>query len=96
MIDPWPHDFIPGDIINNITLLSSNDTHEREGYAVGLEAGNNENDFAAAQETATGSSTDDYDLNEPFLTGSVMSNVNGERSHSDFRTLDALLHIVNW
>jgi hypothetical protein len=37
----------------------------------------------------------DGNIDEPFLTGSVMSDVNGERSHTDTRTLDALLNLVD-
>jgi hypothetical protein len=90
MIDDWRQEFIPADIMDNITILSTDDTHEREGYAVSLENGNHENDFAAAQDAAT-----DSDRNEPFLTASVMSDVNGERSRPDSYTLDALLQMVN-
>ena len=37
----------------------------------------------------------DGNIDGPFLTGSVMSDVNGERSHLDTRTLDALLNLVD-
>ena len=41
-------------------------------------AGNNENDFAAAQDAAVA-----VDSDEPLLTGSILTDVNGERSLSD-------------
>ena len=45
-----------------------------------LEKGNHENDWAAAQEAAV-----DGNMDEPFLTESVMSDVNGERTHPGFQ-----------
>jgi hypothetical protein len=50
--------------------------------------GNNENDFAAAQDAAV-----DVNSDEPLLTGSILTNVNGEWSQSDDRTLNALLEL---
>jgi uncharacterized protein DUF6570 len=90
LISTWRDEFVPADIADNITLIPTSDAHEREGYTVRLQKGNHENDFAAAQEAAV-----DGDIDGPLLTGSVMSDVNGERSHPDTRTLDALLHLVD-
>lgn len=39
--------------MDNITILSTDDTHEREEYTVSLENGNYDNDFVAAQDAAT-------------------------------------------
>ena len=60
--------------------------HEREGYTVSLQTGNDENDFAAAQDAALEVHSD-----EAVLTGSIMTDVDGERSRSDDQTLNALL-----
>ena len=57
-------------------------------YGIGLTRGNNENDFAAAQDAAV-----DVNSDEPLLTGSILTNVNGEWSQSDDRTLNALLEL---
>ena len=54
------------------------------------EKGNHENDWVVVQGVAV-----DGNIDGPFLTGSVMSDVNGERSHPDTRTLDALLNLVD-
>ena len=89
LTDGWAEDFIPSEISDNITYIANSDHHEREGYTASLQPGNNENDFAAAQDTAV-----DVDSDEPLLTGSILTDVNGERSLSDARTLDALLGLA--
>jgi hypothetical protein len=83
LLDSWADDFVPPEIENNITYVTDADHHEREGYTASLQEGNHENDFASAQDTAI-----NIDSNEPLLTGSIMTDVNGERSRSDSRTLD--------
>jgi hypothetical protein len=73
-----------------ITACVTNaDHHEREGYTASLQEGNHENHFVSAQETAI-----DIDSHEPVLTGSIMTDVNGERSLSESRTLDTLLGLA--
>jgi hypothetical protein len=89
MIENWPHDFIPREITENITCLKSPDHHEREGYSVNLETGNYENDLQAAQGEAF--STDEHDL---LFTGSVYSDVNGERVNPSLQMIDAVLELV--
>lgn len=89
MMESWPADFIPPEITNNITCLESPDHHEREGYTVSLEGGNYENDFHAAQDSAFQSN--DHD---PFLTGSIYTDINGERINPNIQMIDALLGVI--
>ena len=65
------------------------DHHEREGYTVGLQARNLENEFHAAQDAAF-----NVDDNDPFITGSVYTDVNGERRDPSGPMIDALLGMV--
>jgi hypothetical protein len=84
MIESWDNDFVPPEIANNILHATHSDHHEREGYTVGLQAGNLENEFQAAQDA------DDA----PFITGSVYTDVNGERRDPNVPMIDALLGMV--
>ena len=43
MLHTWPDEFIPPEIENNVTHISDSDHHEREGYTVHLQRGNDEN-----------------------------------------------------
>ena len=89
MIESWPPDFIPSEITNNITCLENPDHHEREGYTVSLESGNYENDFHAAQDRAFHSN--DHD---PYVTGSIYTDINGERADPNIQMIDALLGVI--
>jgi hypothetical protein len=89
MIEGWPDEFIPPEITDNITHLENPDHHEREGYTVSLQTGNYENDFHAAQDEAFLAND-----NDPFVTGSVYTDVNGERTDPNLRLIDALLGVV--
>ena len=86
---PWADDFIPPEIADNVTCLANQDHHEREGYTVSLQSGNFENDLHAAQDEAF--QTSDHD---PFVTGSVYTDINGERTDTNVRMIDALLGII--
>jgi hypothetical protein len=88
-IDGWTDDFIPPEIADNVTCLADQDHHEREGYTVSLQSGNHENDLHAAQDEAF--QTNDHD---PFVTGSVYTDINGERTDPNVRMIDALLGIT--
>jgi len=94
MLHTWPDEFIPPEIENNVTHISDSDHHEREGYTVHLQRGNDENDLAAAQSITIQDADPDLQVDETFLTGSVMTDVNGERSQGDLRSLNALLDLV--
>jgi hypothetical protein len=89
MIQNWPHDFVPHEIIDNIISLKNPDHHEREGYTVNLETGNYENDLQAAQDEACLADEDD-----PLITGSVYTDINGERTDPNVQMIDALLGLV--
>src|ERR1700735_1805330 len=89
MIESWDNDFVPPEIANNVIHATHSDHHEREGYTVGLQAGNLENEFHAAQDAAF-----NVDDNDPFITGSVYTDVNGERRDPSGPMIDALLGIV--
>ena len=90
MIESWPADFIPPEITNNIISLENPDHHEREGYTVSLEGGNYENDFHAAQDRAFLSNN-----HNPFVTGSIYTDVNGERVNPNIQMIDALLGVMS-
>jgi hypothetical protein len=89
MIDDWADDFIPPDLRDNIICLDESDHHEREGYTVNLRTGNYENDLQAAQDSAL-----DASGGEPLITGSVSTDINGERQDPDLRALDTLFSVV--
>ena len=89
MIEDWPEEFIPPEIADNITFLENPDHREREGYTVSLQNGNYENDLDAAQDEAFQTSDQD-----PLITGSVYTDVNGERVDPNLRLIDALLEVV--
>ncbi|KAH7305354.1 hypothetical protein BKA65DRAFT_365141, partial [Rhexocercosporidium sp. MPI-PUGE-AT-0058] len=89
MIDDWSGDFIPPEIRDNIICLGSSDHHEREGYTVGLQTGNCENDLQAAQDDVL-----DSDDHEALITGSVYTDVNGERQDPNVRLIDTLRRVM--
>jgi hypothetical protein len=90
MIESWSDEFVPPEIADNITHFENPDHHEREGYAVSLQSGNYENDLHAAQDGAFHSNDSD-----PFVTGSVYTDINGERTDPNLRLIDALLGVVS-
>ena len=89
MIESWADEFIPPEIADNITCLENPDHGEREGYTVSLQSGNYENDLHAAQDEAFNANG-----HNPFITGSVYTDVNGERADPNLRLIDALLGVV--
>lgn len=76
-MDDWSENFIPPEILNIIICLETSDHQEREGYTVSLEAGNYENDLHAAQDAQDAPLDADYC--EVLISGSVYTDVNGER-----------------
>jgi hypothetical protein len=95
MIENWSDEFIPPEIADNITHLEDTDHHEREGYTVSLQTGNYENDLQAAQDGALHANDIDNESNDPFVTGSVYTDINGERTDPNVRLIDALLGVVS-
>jgi hypothetical protein len=89
MIDNWSDEFIPSELRDNIIRLDEPDHHERDGYTVCLAQGNYENNLHAAQNESFHSN--DCGL---FLTGSVSTDINGERQNPDIRMLHTLLDVV--
>jgi len=90
MIDNWAEEFIPPDLHDSIINVNKSDHHEREGYAVNLESGNFENDLQAAQDSAS------FDQQcDPLMSGSVSTDVNGNRQNPDLRLVDSLLDVVS-
>ncbi|OKO97720.1 ATP-dependent DNA helicase PIF1 [Penicillium subrubescens] len=89
MIDDWSDDFIPPELRDSIISLDEPDHHEREGYTVELQMGNYENDLQAAQDSAS-----DVNIGEPFITGSVSTDINGERQDPNLRVLAALFGTI--
>jgi hypothetical protein len=90
MINCWSDDFIPPEIQNNIICLPESDCYEREGYTINLEDGNYENDYHASH-----NNIGDTDDQETFITGSVYTDVNGERQDPNVRMINTLLGLVN-
>ena len=89
MMDTWSVEFIPPEIRDNIVCLGSSDHHEREGYTVSLQTDNYENDLHAAQDALV--DADDY---EALISGSVYTDVNGERQDPNIRFIDTLQRMV--
>lgn len=90
MLDSWTDEFIPPELQDNVICVDEPDSLEREGYSIHLDRGNYENDFQAAQDTAP-----DVDNNEPLMTGSVSTDINGERQNPERRLLNSLLNMVS-
>jgi hypothetical protein len=90
MMDSWHGDFIPPEIRDNIICLESSDHHEREGYTVTLQTGNYENDLHAAQDARF-----DADDHEALISGSVYTDVNGERQDPNARMIDTLREVLS-
>ncbi|KAJ5664585.1 hypothetical protein N7507_005316 [Penicillium longicatenatum] len=90
MINTWDDDFIPADLEENIISVDLSDELKREGYAVHLDAGNHENDFQVAQDADR-----ETGINAPLMTGSVCTDINGERQSPHKRLLKALLNMVS-
>ena len=89
MLDAWNDDFIPSELQENIVSIGPPDGQEREGYSVHLDTGNYENDYQVAQDTDLHA-----DSHAPLMTGSVSTDINGERQNPDRRLLNALLNVV--
>jgi hypothetical protein len=89
LMDDWSEDFIPPEIRDNIICLESSDHHEREGYTVSLETGNYENDLHAVQDGVL-----EVDDHEALISGSVYTDVNGERQDPNARMIDTLREVV--
>jgi hypothetical protein len=89
MVDSWNEEFIPPEIRDNIICLGSSDHHEREGYTVSLQTGNCENDLHAAQDEVL-----DLDDQEALITGSVYTDINGERQDPNTRMIHTLRGVL--
>ncbi|KAJ5111789.1 hypothetical protein NUU61_001419 [Penicillium alfredii] len=94
MMDGWSDEFIPRELRDNIIRLDEPDHQEREGYTVNLAQGNYENDLQAAQDEAAQDQSLDSNDGGHFLTGSVSTDINGERQNPDIRVLDTLLDVI--
>ncbi|KAL2782782.1 hypothetical protein BJX66DRAFT_345523 [Aspergillus keveii] len=90
MINDWADDFIPSDLQANIISSNDSDHHERVGYTVDLEDHNYENDWQAAEDDFS-NPTD----TSPLLTGSVATDINGERQNSDMRLINTIHRLVH-
>jgi hypothetical protein len=89
MMDDWSSEFIPSEIRDNIICLGSSDHHEREGYTVSLKTGNYENDLHAAQDVLV-----EADDHETLISGSVYTDINGERQDPNVRLIDTLRRVM--
>ncbi|KAK9241994.1 hypothetical protein V1506DRAFT_123987 [Lipomyces tetrasporus] len=95
MMDNWSDEFIPPELWDNIIPLDEPDHREREGYTVNLAQGNFENDLQAAQHEAAHNQSLDSDSATHFMTGSVSTEINGERQNPDIRMLDTIFDVVS-
>ncbi|KUL82104.1 hypothetical protein ZTR_10073 [Talaromyces verruculosus] len=86
--DSWADEFIPTELQDHIICLNDPDHHERAGYTANLENHNYENDWQAAE---IGISEQIESV--PLLTGSVATDINGERQNPDIRKLNAIYHL---
>jgi hypothetical protein len=93
MMDNWSGEFIPPELRDNIIQLDEPDHREREGYTVNLAQGNYENDLQAAQDEAAQDQSFDTTNCAHFLTGSVSTDINGERQDPNVCMLDTLLDV---
>ena len=87
LLTSWPDEFIPPLIARNITYLNEPDHKEREGYVAGLETDNFENDFHAASDDVT-------DDGAVFSSGSLCTDINGERVNHELQLLHTLTSSV--
>jgi hypothetical protein len=70
---------------DHVICPSDSDHHERVGYTIDLENDNYENDWQAAENTIL-----DSVESVPLLTGSVTTDINGDRQNPDIRILNAI------
>jgi hypothetical protein len=89
-IDGWADEFIPEELQDHIICLTDTDHHERAGYTVNLQDHNYENDWQAAEDDVSNPAA-----NAPLMTGSVATDINGERQNPDVRMLNAVYHLKN-
>ncbi|EPS29066.1 hypothetical protein PDE_04014 [Penicillium oxalicum 114-2] len=89
-VDEWPDDFIPSDLRQHVVCLGESDHHERTGYTVDLQEHNYENDWRAAEEDP-----DNPTGNSLPVTGSVLTDINGERQNPDIRVLNTIHALVD-
>jgi hypothetical protein len=80
MIDYWSDDFIPLELQDNMIYVDEPDRHEREGYMENLQIGNHENGRGGFDNE-----------NGSLMTGSISTDINGERQNIDKRMLDTVL-----
>jgi len=88
LLASWPEDFIPSQISVNVSHLDVPDHSEREGYIADLESDNFENDLQAVSDEVS-------DENAVFSSGSLSTDVNGERSNCDLQLLQTLTSFVS-
>jgi hypothetical protein len=85
----WPEEFIPEQISANITPMLTSDHSEREGYVANLQSDNFENDLQAV---AKDMSSDD---NAIFTSGSLCTDLDGNRVNEDLHLLETLASVVD-
>lgn len=90
VVDHWPDEFIPSDIQQQVICLGDTDHHERAGYCVNLQEGNYENDWQAAEVN-----NDDSIEDSLPVTGSVTTDLNGDRQNPDLRLLNTVCTLLN-
>ena len=88
LLSSWPAEFIPDQISTNITYIDVSDHTEREGYVANLETGNYENDLQATSDETT----PDNDLT--LSSGSLCTDLNGERINYDLHLLNTLTSVL--
>lgn len=81
----WPDDFVPSALQQGLICLDETDHDERAGYSVGLQEGNFENDWEAAED-----SSNHYTEDFIPVTSSVTVDLNGDRQNHDLRLLSTI------
>jgi serine/threonine protein kinase len=89
LLSSWPDEFIPEQISANITSMLTSDHSEREGYIANLQSNNFENDLQAV---ANDMSSDDSTV---FTSGSLCTDLDGNRVNEDLHLLETLASFVD-
>ncbi|KAN0083232.1 hypothetical protein V8E54_002320 [Elaphomyces granulatus] len=88
LLASWPEDFIPSQISIHVSHLDVPDHSKRESYVANLESDNFENNLQAVSDEVS-------DSNAVFSSGSLCTDLNGERSNCDLQLLHTLTSFVD-
>jgi hypothetical protein len=89
-IDGWADEFIPEELQDHIIYLTDTDHHKHIGYTVNLQEHNYENNWQATEDNISNQAA-----NARLITGSITTDINGERQNPNVRMLNAIYHLKN-